>query len=56
VILQKFLEESKALLLHTSWSISEVAYSLGFKDASYFSYCFRKQFGIAPLDFRNQDV
>ena len=52
VIQKKFLEESKALLLHTSWSISEVAYSLGFRDASYFSYCFKKQFGISPIDFR----
>lgn len=56
LIHQRFLEEARPLLLHTFWSISEVAYSLGFSDASYFSYCFRRQYHQSPVDFRNGNV
>jgi AraC-like DNA-binding protein len=55
-IQQRFLQEARPLLLHTSWSISEVAYALGFSDASYFSYCFKRQYQQSPLDFRNRNV
>ncbi len=33
--------------------ISELAYAVGFKDAKYFSSCFRKEFGIQPKEYMN---
>lgn len=32
-------------------TISEIAYSCGFSDASYFNRCFRKEYGITPSEF-----
>lgn len=45
------LEKSKELLLGTELSITEIAYSVGFNDASYFIQCFRKKEGITPGDY-----
>jgi AraC-like DNA-binding protein len=35
-------------------SVSDIAYSWGFNDATHFSRCFKEQFGCAPRDWRNQ--
>lgn len=35
-------------------NISEIAYSVGFNTASYFSKCFRQHFGITPTEYVNQ--
>ena len=35
-------------------NIAEVAFEVGFKDPSYFSRCFKKQFDISPKDFVNE--
>lgn len=43
-------------LLSTSDSIKAIGYSLGFKNLSYFSKCFKKQFGVTPLVFRQKDL
>jgi AraC-like DNA-binding protein len=34
--------------------VSEVAYSVGFNDAKYFSTCFRKKFGVTPKELISQ--
>ncbi|MFA6872906.1 MAG: two-component regulator propeller domain-containing protein [Bacteroidaceae bacterium] len=36
--------------------VSDVAYAIGFKDAKYFSTCFRKEFGIQPKEFINRFI
>lgn len=36
--------------------ISELAYAVGFKDAKYFSSCFRKEFGIQPKEYMSKFV
>jgi AraC family transcriptional regulator, transcriptional activator of pobA len=48
IIAARITSEARALLLHTDWDISEVAYALGFEYASYFTNFFRKQTGQAP--------
>jgi AraC family transcriptional regulator, transcriptional activator of pobA len=48
-----FILEAKKYLLHTDYSISEVAYQLNFNDAAYFSRLFKKNVGVNPKEFRN---
>lgn len=42
------LDRAKEMLATQLYSVSEVAYTVGFSDPKYFSTCFRKRFGIAP--------
>lgn len=34
-------------------SIMEIAYSWGFNNPNHFSRCFKRQFGVAPRELRN---
>ena len=54
LIRERILLEAKRLLLHTSLSVSEIAYELMFKDPSYFNRFFRRSTGDTPMDFRKQ--
>ncbi|WP_454880811.1 helix-turn-helix domain-containing protein [Sphingobacterium detergens] len=55
-IAERIITESKALLQHTDWSISEIAYSLGFDYPTYFNNFFKKQTGTNPKAFRVEEV
>ncbi|GAB3219985.1 helix-turn-helix transcriptional regulator [Algoriphagus aestuariicola] len=55
-ISERILSESRALLQHTNWNISEIAYSLGFEYPTYFNNFFKKQTGTNPKAFRNLEV
>ena len=46
------LKRAAQLLSSGELSIKEVMYSTGFNTASYFSKCFKKQFGMLPSDYR----
>ena len=46
------VERSARMLLKTDNSITEVAYSCGFSDLSYFIKVFKKQMGMSPGKFR----
>ncbi|NML38070.1 helix-turn-helix transcriptional regulator [Chitinophaga sp. G-6-1-13] len=52
LISNRILQEAKILLKQTDWSISEIAYSLGFEELAHFSNFFRKQTSLAPNTFR----
>ena len=41
----------KLLLLNTN-EIQNIAWQCGFTDCSYFSKCFKQQFGVSPTEFR----
>lgn len=56
VIAERIMQESKVLLKHTAWNISEIAYALGFKEATHFSNFFRKHTDLSPIKFRNAEV
>jgi len=45
--------EAQALLQHTSWNVSEIAYSLGFEYPAYFTNFFKKNTGASPNELRN---
>ena len=42
------LAKAKRLLESRSKSVSEVAYEVGFSTPSYFSKCFKEEFGLLP--------
>jgi AraC family transcriptional activator of pobA len=45
--------EAKKYILHTDYSISEIAYRLNFEDPAYFSRFFKKMAGTSPKLFRS---
>lgn len=48
----RIIVEARALLIHTSWNIAEIAYALGFEYPSYFNNFFRKRTGRTPRSVR----
>jgi AraC family transcriptional regulator, transcriptional activator of pobA len=52
IIQERVILEAKRMLMHTSLSISEIAYKLGFNDNSYFGRYFKKVVGMTPESFR----
>jgi len=53
IIAERNLKEAKILLKHSAWTVSEIAYALGFLEVSHFNNFFKKQTGMTPLKFRN---
>ncbi len=51
-IAERIAAEAKALLLHTDWSIADIAYGLGFEYPTYFSNYFKRVTGRTPNSFR----
>ena len=41
------------LLHHSNFTISQISEEVGFLDPNYFSRCFRKHFGMTPVQYRN---
>jgi AraC family transcriptional activator of pobA len=50
----RLILESKRLLAHSDLNVSEIAYQLGFEDASYFTRLFRQVEGRSPREFRDE--
>lgn len=48
------LHKARNLLKSTNLSIQEVAYSVGFTSPSYFTKCYRKEFGHSPSESNRQ--
>ena len=53
VIAERVVQEAKILLRHSRWSVAEIAYALGFSEATHFNNFFKKHAGISPRKFRN---
>lgn len=53
-ILKLKMEKAKSMIL-LGYPIAEIAYRIGFNDSSYFSKCFKKEFGISPSQFKSLD-
>ena len=46
------LKRAAQLMRQGYGTISEIAFAVGFNHLSYFSECFKKQFGMNPKEFR----
>ncbi len=53
IISSRVIQEAKILLKQTDWTISEIAYTLGFDDLANFSHFFKKQTSFTPIAFRS---
>jgi AraC family transcriptional regulator, transcriptional activator of pobA len=53
IIAERILQEAKILLKHSSWSVAEIAYALGFTEVPHFNNFFKKHIKTSPLKFRN---
>ncbi|MBF9221024.1 helix-turn-helix domain-containing protein [Hymenobacter sp. BT662] len=54
LISRRLAQEARLLLKQTTWSISEIADSLGFADVAHFCTFFKRHAGQTPGDFRRQ--
>ncbi|NTH20001.1 AraC family transcriptional regulator [Rhizobium rhizogenes] len=54
--LRKLFDRAVDLLVNTSLPISEIAYDLGYRNASSFNRQFKQRFGLTPSAFRNADA
>ena len=50
------LKKAAALMLENRYLVSEVCYMVGFRNPSYFSKCFQKQFRMTPVEFIKSHV
>ncbi|MDF3028581.1 MAG: transcriptional regulator, AraC family [Fluviicola sp.] len=53
VIGNRITQEAKILLKQTNWTVSEIAYCLGFEEVAHFSNFFRKHTQLTPNSFRS---
>lgn len=49
------IQKAADLLLSTSWSVSEIGVSCGFREMSYFAKTFRRIKGMTPSQYRRKD-
>jgi AraC family transcriptional activator of pobA len=49
---ERLILEARRLLFHTSNSLKEIAFDLGFSDASYFNRFFKRETGSTPAAYR----
>lgn len=52
LIAERIVQEAKILLKHSAWTVSEIAYALGFTEVTHFNNFFKKHVSLSPLKFR----
>ena len=52
LLIKKRMEVAHALLTTSSLKIYEVARQCGYSDQHYFSFCFKKYYGVSPAQLR----
>ena len=48
------LENAKGLLKKKKYSVSQITFDCGFTSPSYFTKCFKKQYGMLPMEYLDQ--
>jgi len=54
-IRNKRMKKGADLLIHSSLTVSEISFQIGYGDSSYFSRIFYKKFNILPSDYRRSN-
>ena len=49
---ERLVLEARRLLFHTQHSLKEIAFDLGFTDASYFNRFFKRETNVTPAEYR----
>lgn len=49
---ERMILEARRLLFHTHHSLKEIAFDLGFSEASYFNRFFKRETGLTPAEYR----
>lgn len=52
LIAERILKEAQVLLVNSQWTVSQIAYCLGFPEATHFNNFFKQQTGVTPVQFR----
>lgn len=52
IIKERIAQEAKTLVRETNWNFSEIAYALGFKEATHFNNFFKKVTNTTPSHYR----
>ncbi len=50
------MQKAARILSSTGTSIAEIGEELGYKDALYFSRCFRRMYGMSPSEYRKSQM
>ena len=50
------LKRAEQMFAEKKISVSEVAYSVGFNDLSYFGKCFKRKYGLSPSEYNQKHV
>ena len=53
-IRNRILDEAKALLIQTDWSLQDISHSIGFSEQPSFNLFFKKNTGYTPAEFRRR--
>lgn len=53
IVAERVLQEAKILLKQSLWSVSEIAYALGFNEVTHFNNFYKKLTNTTPTKFRN---
>lgn len=56
LVQQKRLQQAVYLLNNTNMSVADIGNAVGYDNLSYFHKLFRKQYGVSPKKYRNEDV
>jgi AraC family transcriptional regulator, transcriptional activator of pobA len=54
-IAQRIVQEAKILLKHTTWSIGDISFALGYEEAPHFINFFKKSCDLTPNEYRNSE-
>lgn len=52
LIAERLLQEAKIMLKQSKWNVTDVAYSLGFKEVTHFNNFFKKYTNLSPVQYR----
>jgi AraC-like DNA-binding protein len=55
-LIRQFRLQKAAILLSAGQGVTDTAYQVGFETASYFTQCFKEQFGKTPSEFIHQQT